>query len=38
MLKSYFKKKRLGQLVKDGVLPTLNVIDFGTYIDCIKGK
>ena len=35
---SHISKKILEQLVKDGFLPTLNVIDFGTYIDCIKGK
>ena len=30
--------KRIKRLVKDGVLKTLDFTDFGTCVDCIKGK
>ena len=26
------------KLIKDGILPDLNFLDFDTFIDCIKGK
>jgi len=30
--------KRIKRLVNDGVLKTLDFTDFGTCVDCIKGK
>ena len=30
--------ERIKRLVKDGVLKTLDFIDFGTCVDCIKGN
>jgi hypothetical protein len=30
--------ERIERLVNDGVLKTLDFTDFGTCVDCIKGK
>ena len=34
----HISKDQLERLVKNGVLPTLGFTNFGTCIDCIKGK
>ncbi|KAD5317969.1 hypothetical protein E3N88_17915 [Mikania micrantha] len=34
----HISRYRLSQLVKDGVLPSLNFTDFGTCVKCLKGK
>ena len=34
----HISKEKITRLVKDGVLHTLDFADFGTCVDCIKGK
>ncbi|KAH9737203.1 Integrase catalytic domain-containing protein [Citrus sinensis] len=34
----YISKQRMERLIKDGILHNLDFSDFGTCVDCIKGK